>query len=91
MLSIIGFVVIKVFVEESKGNGSRSLDFLGVFLLILTTGSMLSISTLVKSYGISSPYTLGTLGLGVLAAISLLMAENRISNPIVELSLLKRR
>lgn len=91
VLSIIGFVVIKVFVEESKGNGSRSLDFLGVFLLILTTGCMLSISTLVKSYGIFSHYTLGTLGLGVIAAISLWMAENRISNPIVELSLLKRR
>ena len=91
ILSVLGFVVVKVFVEESKGNGARSLDFLGVFLLIITTGCMLSVSTLVKSFGVSSPYTLGTLGLGVLAAISLWIAENKMANPIVELSLLKRR
>ncbi|MFJ7747855.1 MFS transporter [Peribacillus sp. NPDC097295] len=90
-LSIIGFVVVKVFVEEAKGNGTRSFDFLGVLLLIITTGCMLSVSTLVKSFGISSPYTLGTLGLGVVAAISLWVAENKMANPIVELSLLKRR
>ncbi|MGE7603043.1 MFS transporter [Peribacillus sp. NPDC097675] len=91
VLSVIGFVVVKVFVEEAKGNGSRSLDFLGVLLLIITTGCMLSVSTLVKSFGISSPYTLGTLGMGVVAAISLWIAENKMVNPIVELSLFKRR
>ncbi|HEY9576542.1 MAG TPA: MFS transporter, partial [Pseudobacillus sp.] len=91
VLAVIGFFVVKLFVPESTGEGKRSLDVLGVLLLLVCTGCLLSVSTLVKSFGIDSPYTLGTLGAGVLSAILLWIVENRLENPVIELSLLKRR
>ncbi|WP_042348710.1 MFS transporter [Bacillus massiliigorillae] len=91
VLAILGFIVIKMFIVESKGEKTRSFDLLGAFLLFICAGSMLSVSTLVKSFGAASPYTLGTLALGVVAAIALWIVENRIANPIVELSLFKKR
>lgn len=91
VLAVLGFLVIKFFIVESKGDKTRSFDVLGGILLFLTAGSMLSVSTLVKTFGASSPYTLGTLALGVVAAICLWIVENRIKNPLVELSLFKKR
>lgn len=52
---------------------------------------MLSLSTIVKSFGATSIFTIGTLALGVIAAILLWIVENRKENPIVELSLFKKR
>lgn len=91
VLAVLGFIVIKLFIVESKGDKTRSFDILGGLLLFICAGSMLSVSTLVKSFGAASPYTLGTLALGVGAAILLWIVENRIENPLVELSLFKKR
>ncbi|SEN04572.1 Predicted arabinose efflux permease, MFS family [Mesobacillus persicus] len=91
VLTAIGFFVILALVPESKGEGSKKLDLTGTLLIILTAGSILSVSTLVRSFGIDSPITLGTLGLGVLSAIILWFNQNRKANPLIELSLIKNR
>lgn len=90
-LSLLGFIVIMLIIVESKGEKKHSTDFIGGLLLLITSACLLSMSTLVKSFGVASPYTLGTLALGVVAAITLWIVENRINNPIVELSLFKKR
>ena len=90
-LALLGFFVIKFFVTESKGDKKLSFDLLGGFLLFICAASMLSLSTIVKSFGATSPYTFGTITLGIISAILLWIVENRKENPIVELSLFKNR
>ncbi len=90
-LALLGFFVIKFFIVESKGDKKVSFDLLGGLLLFICAASMLSLSTIVKSFGAASPYSLGTIALGVIAAILLWIVENRKENPIVELSLFKNR
>lgn len=90
-LAVIGFVVTIFFVKETKGDASRSMNPVGVILIFIMTGCFLSVSTLVGNFGITSPYTLGTIGGGIIAAILLWINENRVKNPTIELSLLKER
>lgn len=91
VLAVIGFFVVLVFVKESKGIVKGSIDYFGIVLIFVTTACILSVSTLVKQFGIASPYTLGVLATGLLSAALLWTIGNRIPNPIIELSLLKKR
>lgn len=90
-LTAIGFFVILLLVPESKGERNKSLDIVGTILIIITTGCLLLVSTLVRNFGAGSAITLGTLGAGVLAAVLLWFNQNRKANPLIELSLLKNR
>ncbi|MFP7296455.1 MFS transporter [Neobacillus niacini] len=90
-LTAIGFFVVLMLVPESKGEKSKSFDLVGTILIIITTGCLLLVSTFVRTYGIGSAITLGTLGGGVLAAVLLWATQNRKANPLIELSLLKNR
>ena len=90
-LAFSGFFVVLFFVKESKGVVAGSFDYPGVLLVFTTTGSLLSVSTLVGQFGISSPYTLGALVIGFVSAALLWRNGNRKPNPIMELSLLKKR
>lgn len=90
-LAILGFFVIKFFIVESKVDKKLSFDLIGGLLLFICAASMLSLSTIVRSFGAASPYTLGTIALGIIAAILLWIVENRNENPIVEVSLFKNR
>ncbi|WP_042356056.1 MFS transporter [Bacillus rubiinfantis] len=90
-LTAIGFFVILALVPESKGEASKSFDLVGTILIIIVTGCLLTVSTLVRSFGPGSAITLGTLAIGVLSAILLWVNQNRKENPLIELSLLKNR
>ena len=90
-LALAGFFVVLFFVKESKGVVQGSFDYLGVVLVFITTGCLLSVSTLVGQFGISSPYTLGALFMGFLSAFLLWKTGNKKPNPIMEWSLLKKR
>ncbi len=90
-LSVIGFFVILFFVDESKGEAKAALDIPGIVLTFIATGSLLSVSTLVEIFGITSPYTLAAVVTGVTAAILLWFVETRIESPIFELGLLKNK
>lgn len=90
-LGALGFIVIFLFVKESKGEGKGALDLPGIILVFIATASLLSVSTLVETFGIDSLYTLATIGIGILAAVSLWFVQNRTTNPLLELGLLKNR
>ncbi len=90
-LAIIGFFIVKFFVPESKGTGKVKLNFVGALLILICTGCLLSVSTLVSAFGVGSAYTLGALAAGVGTAILLWFTENRNAQPILELSLLRKR
>ncbi|MCH6267286.1 MFS transporter [Neobacillus citreus] len=90
-LTAIGFFVILALVPESKGEGSKSVDIIGTILIIIATGCLLTVSTLVRNYGAASAITLGTLAVGILSAILIWVTQNRKANPLIEVSLLKSR
>src|SRR5699024_3011186 len=90
-LSVIGFFVILFFVDESKGEAKAALDIPGIVLIFIATGSLLSVTTLVQIFGLTSPFTLGAVLTGVTAAVLLWIVENRIETPIFELGLLKNK
>lgn len=91
ILTIIGFFIVLFLLPESKGEKGKSLDIIGTLLIIVTTGCLLTVSTLVRSFGAGSVITLGTLAGGVLAAVLLWVHQSRQSNPLIELSLLRNR
>lgn len=90
-LAFLGLVVVIIFVEESKGEKQESFDFLGLFLIFVTSATLLSVSTIGKTFGFFSPYTIITLIVGIGTIILLWICENRLKNPLIELSLLKIR
>jgi|GEM_PF-1084274 len=89
ILAVLGLIVVLVFVEESKGEKQTSFDFIGLILIFVTSATLLSVSTIGKTFGFFSPYTIITLIVGIVALTLLWICENRIHNPLVELSLLK--
>ncbi|WP_409366776.1 MFS transporter [Lysinibacillus sp. 38-6] len=89
ILAVLGLIVVLIFVEESKGEKQTSFDFIGLILIFVTSATLLSVSTIGKTFGFFSPYAIITLIVGVAALTLLWICENRIHNPLVELSLLK--
>ncbi|MFS0574305.1 MFS transporter [Sporosarcina sp. 179-K 3D1 HS] len=90
-LATIGFFTILFFVKESKGVVSGKLDYIGTMLLFIIAGTVLSVSTLVGQFGLTSPYTLGTLGVAILALAIMWIHGNRSAHPIIEISILKQK
>ncbi|MFF5994607.1 MFS transporter [Lysinibacillus sp. KU-BSD001] len=90
-LAFLGLVVVLLFVEESKGEKQSSFDFIGMLLIFVTSTTLLSVSTIGKMFGFFSPYTIMTVIVGIVAVALLWIYENRMKNPLVELSLLKIR
>lgn len=88
-LAFLGLIVVLIFVEESKGEKQSSFDYIGLILIFVTSATLLSVSTIGKTFGFFSPYTIITLIVGIVALTLLWICENRINNPLVELSLLK--
>lgn len=89
ILAVLGLIVVLLFVEESKGEKQTSFDYIGLILIFVTSATLLSVSTIGKTFGFFSPYTIITLIVGIVALTLLWICENRIHNPLVELSLLK--
>lgn len=90
-LAFLGLIVVLLFVEESKGEKQLSFDFIGIILIFVTSITLLSVSTIGKMFGFFSPFTIITLVVGIVAIVLLWIWENRIKNPLIELSLLKIR
>lgn len=90
-LAFLGLIIVLLFVEESKGEKQSSFDAIGIILIFVTAASLLSVSTIGRIFGFFSPYTIITVIIGIGALILLWICENRINNPVMELSLMKIR
>lgn len=89
--AIIGMIIISMTVPETQRMAKKVFDYLGAILLLLTVGTLLSVTTLMSNKGPSSPITLGVLALGIIFFLLLWQVEKRSPNPFIELSLLKNR
>jgi len=90
-LALIGMLIVAAFVPETPRLEKKPFDYLGSVLLLLTVGTLLSVTTLVSNLGAGSPTTLGVLALGIALAVTLVIVEKRSNYPFIELGLLKNR
>lgn len=90
-LSLLGMVLVTFTVPDTPRQGRKPFDYVGSALLLLTVGTLLSVTTLISNLGIRSPITLSVLALGIILAIVFWNVEKRSSHPCIELSLLRNR
>lgn len=90
-LSLVGIVLVKLTVPETPRNERKPFDYPGSIFLLLTVGTLLSVTTLIANLGISSPYTISTLLAGLIFAFIFWNVERKSKFPFIDLSLLKKR
>lgn len=90
-LSLVGIVLVKLTVPETPRNQRKPFDYLGSIFLLLTVGTLLSVTTLIANLGLKSPYTIVTLLAGLVFATIFWGVEKKSEFPFIDLSLLKNR
>ena len=88
---ILGVILtLRVLTERMHRNPGRfdpvGAVLLGIGLVALTLGLSFG-----QEWGWNSPLLIGTLVVSILAIVTLVIIERRVSNPIIDFSLLKRR
>jgi len=85
--SILAYKIIKTEVSSKK----HSFDFLGAFLSFIGLGSLLIVLTFFEKYSFTHPLMVGFLLTSILAFIMFLYVEQKVAEPMVDLSLFKNR
>src|SRR5438132_539622 len=90
-IGIIGVIAtLRILTERMHRNPGRfdpvGAVLLGIGLVALTLGLSFG-----QEWGWNSPLLIGTLVVSILAIVTLVIIERRVSNPIIDFSLLKRR
>ncbi len=90
-IGIIGIIATLLVLKEKLHRGQGKFDplgaiFLGVGLAAITLGLSFG-----EEWGWASPLLITTLTVGVLALVAFYITEHRVSNPIIDLSLLRGR
>ena len=77
-------------VNESRDpNRSRSIDYLGSFLVALTLAPIILALSLGSSWGWTSFATIGCFVLGIAAGVAFVFVEKRLKAPLIDLKMLK--
>lgn len=87
---LLALVAAPLLVRESRNEDSPRLDLVGA---VTVTGGLLSVIfgiTSAEREGWTSPVTLGSLGLGIALLAVFLIAESRVREPLIDLTLLRR-
>ncbi|GAA3742570.1 MFS family permease [Spinactinospora alkalitolerans] len=90
-MTVVSLVGIAVFVPGTLGSGSGRVDWGGALLLAASLGGMLTAISKGADWGWASAPVLGLFGAGVLALVVLVLVEQRIRDPLIDLALMRRR
>jgi EmrB/QacA subfamily drug resistance transporter len=90
-IGIVGIIATLLVLKEKLHRGQGKFDplgaiFLGVGLAATTLGLSFG-----QEWGWSSPLLISTLTVGILTLVAFYITEHRVSNPIIDLSLLRER
>lgn len=89
-LVIIALVIILFFTEESYDNTvSKSIDWIGMIMLTISLFCLTFTLLKGRDYGWTSSLILSLFGIFVVSLIAFIIAELKVSAPMVELSLFK--
>lgn len=90
-IAVIGFFVVFLVVPETESRAKVPYDFAGAVALFIGVGCILSISNLISAFGLSSPLVLLAI-IGVFLGLTAFwFIEMKVSYPIIDIEILKRR
>ncbi len=90
-LGIIGIVASWRILVELVQRGRGRFDPAGAILLAIGLAALTLGLSFGQEWGWSSPLLIGTLAIGVIALVTLVIVEHRISDPVINFSLLRNR
>lgn len=87
---VLGMLFSVFFLQpEPKRKSKESIDWLGLFLLIVGLGSLVYGIIQCEQSGWRDPFTKLTLAVGVIASILLVIVENRVKQPLLDFTIFK--
>ena len=90
-IGIIGFTATLLVLKERLHRGQGKFDPLGAILLGVGLATITLGLSFGQEWGWSSPLLITSLAVGVASLIAFYITEHRVSNPIIDLSLLRGR
>ena len=90
-IGIIGVIATLRFLTEKRSHNRPKLDPAGAVLLAIGLGALTLGLSFGQEWGWASVWLIGTMAISLLALASLVLVESRVQNPVLDLSLLRRR
>jgi len=90
-LGIIGVIATLRVLKEARHRGRGRFDPLGALLLAIGLVALTMGLSFGQEWGWNSPLLIGTLVVSVLALAAMVVVEQRVSDPIIDFSLLRQR
>ncbi len=90
-LGIVGFILTLRVLTERMRRGHARFDPVGALLLAIGLIALTLGLSFGQQWGWSSPLLIGTLMVSLIALVALAFVEHRISNPIIDMILLRNR
>jgi DHA2 family multidrug resistance protein-like MFS transporter len=91
LLAVVGFIMVRRFVQESKAGGSKRVDWIGI---LLTAGGLFGIVYGINqaaAQGFGSPAVLVPSGIGAVLLVVLVLYSKRTEDPALRLSLFQNK
>ena len=90
-IGIIGTITAIKFVPNTKPKGKQQFDFLGAGAFFVSLLTLLLALTMGQSMGFTEPLILGMFATSIVALAAFIAIEQRVSQPMLNLALFKRR
>ncbi|NMG76764.1 MFS transporter [Aromatoleum diolicum] len=91
-LAIVGIVPVALVVPDMRSNQPRSpFDLKGALFLFATIGALLTLPTWIGNFGLTSPWGVGIIAVGVLALAMLWRSGRHTAAPVVDIAILRNR
>lgn len=90
-VALLALLAVACLVPADRGTRGGGVDWLGSILLSVALGGPLVAVSRAEEWGWDGPWTLGLLAGGTVAFALLLVVENRVAQPLVDLAVLRQR
>ncbi|HLU98404.1 MAG TPA: MFS transporter [Thermobifida alba] len=90
-VALLALLAVACLVPADRGARGGGVDWLGSILLSAALGGPLVAVSRAEEWGWAGPWTLGLLAVGAVAFALLLVVENRVAQPLVDLAVLRQR
>jgi len=91
LFTVVGFIMVRRFVQESKAGGSKRVDWVGI---LLTAGGLFGIVYGINqaaAQGFGSPAVWVPVGIGVVLLVVLVLYSKRTQDPALQLKLFQNK
>ena len=90
-VALLALATVAGAIPSDRGERTGTVDWLGAILLTLALGGPLTAVSRAEEWGWAAPWTLGLLALGAVAFAVFLVVERKVSHPLVDLDVMRRR